>query len=107
MAETFKTLYRGQLPITAAVIYTAPVGTGLGAVAKIIRVRNTSTSQTIAFTLYKNGTTGPYEFAGVILGPGDTYKDPDGITLGSGETLAGKADVASTLTCLVDGMEIS
>lgn len=59
--ETYKTLYRGQLPSTAASQYAAPSATQ--SFVKYISVVNTDTSAR-TFNLFVNGTTDPYSITG-------------------------------------------
>lgn len=107
MADSYKTLYRGQLAASVATIYTVP-----GATSAIIKhisvVNNDSVDRT--FSLYRNGTA-----AANIFSPSTAVNVPAGgsvewdgtMALETGGTIAGVASAASMLTCVIDGDEIS
>lgn len=88
--ETYKVLYRGQLPSSAASLYASPASTT--AFIKTITIVNTDVVSR-AFTLFINGTTDPYKFSGsLVIAPGGsaTYEDGAGwstTTILAGDTL--------------------
>lgn len=108
MAETFKKLYQGQLPTTAAIVYTAPAGvTGQAAIVRSIRVVNNDTVPRW-FTLYQSGTGLANKIIGRMrLDPEEALVDNGPFILSASDTLAGAAEVASMLTCTISGMEIT
>src|SRR4051794_18254928 len=107
MAETFKKLDQRQLPTTTTTLYTAPTAPG-STVVKCIRVVNVDTAASHNFTLYQSGTGAANQILGTTsLGPGETFIDVGPIILGSADTIAGKADTASVMTCTISGLEVT
>lgn len=105
MADAFKRLYQGQLAAAAAALYTAPAATA--AIVKAIRVVNTDTVSH-SFTLYQGGTAAANQITGSFaIGPGETFIDTGPLFLAAGDTIAGKADTASVMTCTLGGIEVS
>lgn len=106
MADAYKTLYRGQLASSVATIYTVP-----GATAAIIKhisvVNNDSTDRT--FALYRNGTAAANLFTppAVTVPAGGSWEWDGTMSLEAAGTIAGVGSVASQLTCIIDGDEVT
>lgn len=107
MADAYKTLFRGQLASSVATIYTVP-----GATAAIIKhisvVNNDSVART--FALYRNGTTAAFIFSpstAASIPAGGSVEWDGTMALESGGTIAGVGSVASQLTCIIDGDEVT
>lgn len=107
MADAYKTFYRGQLPSSVATLFTAAAGSG-SVIKHISVVNNDSVART--FALYRNGTTAAYIFSPstVVSVPAGGSVEWDGtMALEAGGTIAGVASVASQLTCIIDGDEVT
>ena len=106
MADVYKTLYRAQLPDSVATLYTA---TGVAAIIKHISVVNNDTVD-LTFSLYRNGTTAAYVFSpstAVSVPAGGSVEWDGTMALEASGTIAGVASVASKLTCIIDGDEVT
>jgi hypothetical protein len=107
MTDSYKTLYRGQLPSSVATLYTVP-----GATAAIIKhisiVNNDTVDRT--FTLYRNGTAAANIFspgAVTTVKAGGSAEFDGTMALESGGTIAGVASVATQLTIIICGDEVT
>lgn len=106
MADAYKQLYQGQLPSSAATLYTVP-----GATSAIIRhisvVNNDTVARTCAF--YRGGTaaTNLITPPAMVVLPGGMQEWDGAMALGTTETLRGVGSVASMLSVTVDGDEIT
>ena len=107
MANSYKTLYEGQLPNSVGVLAAVPSLTSW--IIKHISVINTDAGSDHTFALYRNGTTDPFLFTPpamlVVMGGMDEFTGT--LALEAGGTIAGVSDVATTLTVILDGDEIT
>lgn len=102
MADTFKKLAQGQLPTSAATIYTAATA----AIIKAIRIVN-NTGAAVTFTLYQSGTAAANAITHQItLAAGSTFVTEEVLTLAAADTIAGVAGTATALTYTISGMEV-
>lgn len=106
MSNTYKTLYRGQLPSSVATLATVPAGTAW-IIKHISMVNAGGTDETCA--LYRNGTTGPFLFTppAVSVLAGGMSEFTGTLVLEAGGTIAGVASLATTVTVIIDGDELS
>ncbi len=106
MADAYKTLYRGQLSNSVGTLYTVP-----GATAAIIKhisvVNNDSSDRT--FALYRNGTAAANIMTPPAINvPAGGMAEWDGTdALEAAGTISGIGSVASMLTCIISGDEVS
>lgn len=108
MADAFKVLYQGQIGNSAATLAT--VGAAKTWVIKLMTCVNTDTSAR-TFGLYIGGTAAANQVTSnaISLPASGGYWEwnPSGLTLETGQTIAGIASVASKLTLTVYGDEVS
>jgi hypothetical protein len=104
MADSYKTLYQGQLTTSAAAVYTA---TGVQAIVKGMRWRNTDGSNAIIVTIYKNGTTTAFEWLKFTIPAGGSAEWDGTEALDNGETIGAKAGSGALINMIVSGDEIS
>lgn len=106
MPEVLKILYQGQLPASVATLVT--VGALKNWVVRHMTVVNNDTV-TRTFALYRNGTTAPFLITPplmvIVAGGMQEFDGADGYN--AADTLAGVGSVASMLTLIVSGDEIS
>lgn len=105
MADTYKTLYQGQLPASVATLAT--VGAGKAWIIKRYTVVNNDSSDR-TFGLYKNGTAATNRItpSAVSVPAGGMVSEDMTDAWGDGDTLRGDASVASQLTLTVSGDEV-
>ena len=104
MADAYKTIYQGQLPSTVAVLAT--VGASKSWILKHYSIRNI-TAGAVTYELFKNGTTGDYSWdKGEV--PANGKVEWDGTEgFATGETIAGVAGAATSLTLTISGDEVT
>jgi hypothetical protein len=106
MADSFKLLYQGQLPITPAILYTVPAATST--IVKHMQINN-PTSSGASIWIWRNGTANANVlYTSVPIRANGGWAEWDGgMALGTGETLWGSASLANTITLTIDGDEVS
>lgn len=105
--DSYKLFDRRQLPSSVATLYTVSGSTA--AIVKHISVVNND-AVTRTFTLYRNGTAAANIFSpGTVTAvvAGGSVEWDGTMALGAGETISGVASVASQLTCIIDGDEVT
>ena len=103
MADTFKKLASGQLPSSAATIYTAATA----AIVKRIKLVNVSGSTVTGIKVFQGGTAGAnqqWPTLTLLANEGVEY-DCD-ITMAAADTLAGVAGTATAVTYTLHDMEL-
>jgi hypothetical protein len=106
MADAYKVLYQGQLPNAAATLAT--VGGAKSWIVKHIDIVNT-TSGDLTWQLFRNGTTAPFAItpSGWTV-PANGKVEWDGtMALAAAETIAGVAQAAASVNCIICGDEVS
>jgi hypothetical protein len=106
MADSYKTLYQGQLP--ASVTTLATVGALKSWIVKHISIVNT-TSGAVTFQLFKNGATAAFAWSPTAIPvPANGMCEWDGTeAFAAAEYIAGIASAATSLTMTMSGDEIS
>lgn len=105
MADSYKTFYQGQLPGTVGTLATVPGGRQW--IVKHIVVAN-PTAGPVTFCLYKNGTTGPYQWTPstmTVIAFGSAEWDGTE-ALDTAEYFAGVAGSAGSLSVTISGDEV-
>jgi hypothetical protein len=104
MADSYRTLYQGQVPNVAGTLATVPVTKSW--IIKCIKVINV-TAGPVALTLYKNGITDEFMTDTVTI-PANGSANWDGTdAMGAGEYIAGVAGALNAITMTVSGDEVS
>ena len=101
MSDTFKVLAQGQLPNSAATIYTAVGPT----IVKFVALNNGSANNGESWKLYINGTAATNLWASGTL---DTLQDSEWqgtLSLANGNTIAGVTTDATSVTFTISGDE--
>jgi len=106
MADSYKTLYQGQLP--ASVTTLATVAGGKSWIVKHIAIVNT-TAAAVTFQLFKNGNTAAFAWTPAAISvPANGMAEWDGTeAMAATEYLAGIASAGTSLSCTISGDEIS
>lgn len=107
MADTFKTLYQGQLGNSVATVAT--VGAAKMWIVKNITAVNTD-SVTRTFGLYLNGTTAAHAITATAISLAAAASwtwDGMSLSMNAADTLAGGASAATVVTVTVTGDEVS
>ena len=107
MADKYLKLYQGQLPTTAAAVYTVGATAGTYVIIKSIRIAN-PTAAAVWVKLWHDGLTDPF-----LILP-QTYIDAGGFaefdgtfTMEPSDTLGAQAGTTTALTMTVYGLEIT
>jgi hypothetical protein len=105
MADAYKTLYQGQLPAAAATLAT--VGGAKSWIVKHIEIVNT-TAGALTWQLFRNGTTAAFAITPLWTVPASGKCEWDGtMALAAAETIAGVAQAATSVNCVICGDEVS
>lgn len=104
MADAYKTLYQGQLPASVTVLAT--VGASKSWIAKHIAIRNV-TAGAVSFQLFRNGTTAAFSWFAAVIPAGGLAGWDGTEAFATGETIAGVASAATSLSMLMTGDEVS
>lgn len=106
LSDSYKQLYQGQLPSSAATLYTVP-----GSTSAIIRHISVVNNDTVArtFALYRGGTAATNYITppAMVVLPGGMQEWDGAMAMAATETLRGVASVATQLSITVDGDEIT
>lgn len=106
MPDAYKKLYQGQAGNSAATLATVPALTTW--IIRHIRVVNTHASAAQTIELWDDGTADANKILGATSIPSDdTYTEDCFICIAAGDTIAGKASVASEVTVTLYGVEIT
>lgn len=104
MADAYKTLYQGQLPASVTVLAT--VGASKSWIVKHISIRNV-TAGAVSYELFKNGTTAAFSFGAATIPAGGLAEWDGTEAFATGETIAGVASAATSLSMIMSGDEVS
>jgi hypothetical protein len=107
MADKYLKLYQGQVPTTAAAVYTVGATAGTYVIVKSIRIVNTS-ANVVSIKLWHDGLTDPYVILPATNIDAGGFGEFDGtLTMEASDTIGAQAGAATSLTMTVYGLEIT